>query len=229
MSFHFKQFSITHQTTGLKVNTDGCLLGALSEYNNPKNCLDIGTGTGVIALMLAQKYPDAKITAIELNENAFVQAQLNIGSSDFKDQIELINGDILDYTTTLKFDLIVCNPPYFSKHLQGPDETKNMALHNDSLPQNSLIEKVQYLLSNKGLFWVIYPPAESNLFEALAIKNNLHVCNKFTIENKAGNHYRTINCYSKIKTGVRENLILLMDKDGKRTETFSKIMEPFYL
>lgn len=116
--FRFKQFTIAHQSEGLKVNTDGCLMGALANYQLPKNCLDIGTGTGVIALMLAQKFPEALVTAIELNPLAFQQAQLNIEASKFNSQINLIEQDIKEFSSS-PFDLIVCNPPYFKNHLKG--------------------------------------------------------------------------------------------------------------
>lgn len=227
--FHFKQFSILHQTQGLKVNTDGCLLGALSKYDNPSNCLDIGTGTGVIALMLAQKYPNSKVTAIELNTEAYNQAQLNIKASIFSSRIELINQDILQLEAINQFDLIVCNPPYFTKHLKGPSLNKNMALHNDTLPQESLINKVSDLLAEAGIFMVIYPVFEMEQFKKLALQNGLFPQITYNIQNKVDKAYRTIIGFGKMKVEATESTLVLIDEVGNRTTSFSELMFPFYL
>jgi tRNA1Val (adenine37-N6)-methyltransferase len=227
--FHFKQFSILHQTEGLKVNTDGCLLGALSKFENPKHCLDIGTGTGVIAMMLAQQYPKAKVTAIELNTIAYQQADLNIQASVFKQQIELLNADFTTYHSETLYDLIVCNPPYFSKHLQGPNANKNMALHSDTLPQNVLTEKVNPLLNPDGLFMVIYPVSEMEQFKTLAALIGLYPKYIYNIQNKLGKAYRTIIGFGKTEVTPEESTLVLMDSNGQRSEGFSDIMKAFYL
>lgn len=227
--FHFKQFSIRHQTEGLKVNTDGCLLGALSKFENPKHCLDIGTGTGVIAMMLAQQYPEANVTAIELNTQAYLQAELNIQASIFSHQIELLNADFTTFKSNLRFDLIVCNPPYFTKHLLGPNPNKNMALHNGSLPPAALLKKVSELLSNHGVFMVIYPVAEMEQFRKLALEFGLFPQTIYHIQNKPNKAYRTIIRFGKAETMANENTLQIMDEAGKRTEAFSAIMQAFYL
>jgi len=227
--FHFKQFSILHQTEGLKVNTDGCLLGALSKFENPKNCLDIGTGTGVIAMMLAQQYPIAKITALELNNVAYQQAELNVQASLFKQQIELLNADFTTYHSEIHYDLIVCNPPYFSKHLQGSNANKNMALHSDTLPPQLLIEKVKTILAPKGLFIVIYPVLEMENFKTLASAVGLFPHCIYNIQNKADKAYRTIIGFGKTEITPNESTLVLMDSHGQRSEAFSEIMQAFYL
>ena len=227
--FHFKQFSILHQTEGLKVNTDGCLLGALSTFENPKHCLDIGTGTGVIAMMLAQQYPKAKVTAIELNSIAYQQAELNIQASVFKNQIELLNADFTRYHSEALYDLIVCNPPYFAKHLQGPNAIKNMALHSDTLPPNELIEKVNTLLNPDGLFMVIYPVAEMEQFKKLANLIGLYPRSIYNIQNKPGKAYRTIIGFGKTEVTPEESTLVVMDTNGQRSAEFSAIMHAYYL
>jgi tRNA1Val (adenine37-N6)-methyltransferase len=227
--FHFKQFSILHQTEGLKVNTDGCLLGALSKFENPKHCLDIGTGTGVIAMMLAQQYASAKVTAIELNTIAYQQAELNIQASVFKNQIELLNADFTTYHSEIHYDLIVCNPPYFSNHLQGPNTNKNMALHSDTLPPQLLIEKVKIILEPKGLFMVIYPVLEMEKFKTLAAAAGLFPQRIYKIQNKADKAYRTIIGFGFEDVEPTENTLVLMDFNGQRSEAFCDIMQAFYL
>lgn len=229
MSFHFKQFSILHQTEGLKVNTDGCLLGALAKSESPKTCLDIGTGTGVIALMLAQKYPEAQVTAVELNALAFLQAQHNIEASPFNEKIQVINADILQFESTNQYDLIVCNPPYFKQHLKSANEHRNMALHNDHLPQDKLIKKVAQFLTIEGIFWAIYPPHQMETFILNVEQEGLFLNEIFRIENKAGQSYRTICSFSKKRSEPLESTIILTNEQGQRSETFSKLMFDFYL
>ena len=211
------------------MNTDGCLLGALSKLENPKHCLDIGTGTGVIAMMLAQQYPNAKVTAIELNTIAYQQADLNIQASVFKQQIELLNADFTTYHSETLYDLIVCNPPYFSKHLQGPNANKNMALHSDTLPPNVLTEKVNILLHPDGLFMVIYPVSEMEQLRKLAALNGLYPKYIYNIQNKPGKAYRTIIGFGKTEVTPEESTLVLMDSNGQRSEAFSDIMKAFYL
>ena len=116
--FHFQQFSIFSQDKGLKVNSDACILGAIAEFDNPIHCLDIGTGTGVIALLLAQRYPNTQLTAIEIEKSVYEQATDNIQKSVFNNRIVTLNADALEYPFAHKFDLIVCNPPYFKNHLE---------------------------------------------------------------------------------------------------------------
>ena len=227
--FHFKQFSILHQTEGLKVNTDGCLLGALSKFADPKHCLDIGTGTGVIAMMLAQQYSNSKITALELNKVAYQQAKLNIQASVFKQQIDLFNADLTTYHSETLYDLIVCNPPYFSKHLQGPNANKNMALHSDTLPPNILIEKVYALLHPDGLFMVIYPIVEMEQFKKSAASMGLYPSYIYHIQNKPGKAYRAIIGFGKTEVEPIESTLVIMNSNGQRSEKFSEIMHVFYL
>ncbi|MES2616739.1 MAG: methyltransferase [Bacteroidota bacterium] len=229
MSFRFKQFSITKQTEGLKVNTDGCLLGALANVNNPSHCLDIGTGTGVIALMLAQKFPSAKTTAIEINPTVFEQAVYNIQHSPFASNIECICSDVANYSPAASFDLIACNPPYFSNHLKGNDLTKNQALHNDELGQDTLANAITRLLSQNGLCWIIYPPREMELFESVLPAHDLHIAEKIRVENKPGHYYRSIVTISKLPQTTKEQTLIITTANGERTEAFSAIMQDFYL
>ena len=228
--FHFQEFSIFSQDKGLKVNSDACLLGAIAENKNPKHCLDIGTGTGVIALFLAQRYPEASVTAIEIEKVVHEQARENIENSKFAERITSIHADALLYNYGQTYDLIVCNPPYFKNHLEKTDSEKNRAIHNKSLDPLTLIKRIHEILSPAGKFWIIYPPQEAEKFNALAEENNLNASKAIKIYNKPGKHYRSIFCYSKTEKNVlSEETLFLIGEDGLKTEEFSLLMRGFYL
>lgn len=229
MSFHFKQFSITHQTHGLKVNTDGCLLGALANTEHPKNCLDIGTGTGVIALMLAQKFPDAFVTAVEILPAIHAQAQQNISFSPFAQRIHCLNADIQTFSNDGLFDLITCNPPYFTNHLKSTDHARNSALHTEGLTTELLAQKINLLLSAKGHAWVIYPPAEALLFEKQIEAQQLQIHQRIAVFNKPGHHYRTVLSIGKENAEIKQSELLIADEAGQRSAAFSQLMFDFYL
>ncbi len=128
--FEFKQFVIHQGDCAMKVTTEGCLFGALVEGANPKRILDIGAGTGLLSLMLAQKYPSAKIHAVELDQKAHIQAQANFAKSPWAENLQIHVGRIQDFHPREKFDLIVCNPPFFKNSLHSNDKSKNLAIHD---------------------------------------------------------------------------------------------------
>lgn len=154
--FKFKQFTVWHDRCAMKVGTDGVLLGAWSDVTNACRILDIGTGTGLVALMLAQRSV-AHITALEIDKEAVSQAKENICSSPWKERIHVEHQDFRDYTPETKFDLIVSNPPYFVDSLVCPGEQRTMARHNSSLGYHDLLEGVARMLTTDGKFCVIIP------------------------------------------------------------------------
>ena len=228
--FHFQQFSIFSQEKGLKVNSDACLLGAIAEFQNPSNCLDIGTGTGVIALFLAQRFPNAAISAIEIEESIYLQALDNIEKSIFKQQISTLHGDVLTFKFDTKFDLIVCNPPYFKNHLEQADSEKNRAIHNKGLDPEQLIQKIESILSTDGLFWIVYPPHESEVFKTMCQHSDLSCVEEIQVYNKPDKHYRSICCYGlNKKSRTNHRILALTDSHGEKTEDFRLLMSGFYL
>ncbi len=228
--FHFKAFSIQQQSAGLKVTTDACLLGAIATHPNPLKCLDIGTGTGVLSLMMAQKFLETKVTAIEIEKNVAAQAASNISNSDFHARIQLIEDDFISHDFNETFDLVLCNPPYFKDHLRGEKKEKNTAIHNSSMPVGLLAHKIFQLLNPAGACWLIYPRHEMELFKTEATQNHLHLHREITVFNRPGKYFRTICCFSKVQTGqVKEENLDLHHADGSRTDTFSQLMHDFYL
>ena len=228
--FHFQQFSIFSQDKGLKVNSDACILGAIAEFDNPIHCLDIGTGTGVIALLLAQRYPNTQLTAIEIEKSVYEQATDNIQKSVFNNRIVTLNADALEYPFAHKFDLIVCNPPYFKNHLEKADSEKNRAIHNKTLDSVQLIKRIKEILNPNGLFWVIYPPQEATEFKKMAENNHLFALKEILVYNKPEKHYRSILCFSLANNKPTEvEHFNLTQADGQKTEAFSLLMRGFYL
>lgn len=158
--FQFKQFSIDQTDCGMKVNTDAALLGAHAEANEPQHILEIGTGTGVIALMIAQRYPDAHIDAVEIDEKAAITASVNFKNSPFSDQLTLIPTSFEEHflnSSDKRYELIVSNPPYFINSLRGEDPAKSLARHTDVQFFENLITGVSNHLSDDGLLFLILP------------------------------------------------------------------------
>lgn len=159
--FKFKQFSIQQERTPMKVGTDGVLLGAWAEVENAARILDIGTGTGLIALMCAQRNAKAHIDALEIDYNAIIQAGENVASSPWADRISVIPTSLQRYDSPSPYDCIVCNPPYFTNSTKAPDPGRNLSRHNDTLPHLELISHTKRLLTPEGSFHVILPVPES--------------------------------------------------------------------
>jgi tRNA1Val (adenine37-N6)-methyltransferase len=169
--FKFKQFSVDQTGCAMKINTDGVLLGALVSAENPKTILDIGTGTGVIALMLAQRFKEAKIDAVEIDSASTQTAERNFKISPFAARLTLFPLAIEDFWLQkqhLVYDLIVSNPPFYLDTLTSPKENKTLAKH--AVPQffENLLEKIPYQLSPQGNFWLVLPPKTALLVKNLA-------------------------------------------------------------
>lgn len=184
-SFAFKQFTIKQDKCAMKVGTDAVLLGAWIVPNDSKQILDIGTGTGVIALMLAQK-TEAHIDAIDIEEEAFIQAQQNVSESKFSNQIHVSHISFQDYskTTNKKYNLIVTNPPYFEQSLKSSDEQRSHARHADVLPFEELLDGVLKLLDEKGKFCLILPTLEAVKFRTLAEKKGLNLSKLLRVKSR---------------------------------------------
>ena len=227
--FHFKSFSILAQEKGLRVTTDACLLGAIADALNKTQLLDIGTGTGVVAMFMAQRFPHLSIDAIDIEETIIDQALINIQNSPFKEQIALHTADILNWNPNRLYDTIVCNPPYFKNHLEKTASEKNTAIHANRMDHHLLIKKVSQILKNDGKFYCILPPYEMTQLIDMANDTLLFAVEKISIFNQPGKHYRDIVCFSHQKTTQINTILLLNDENGNRTDAFSRLMHDFYL
>ncbi|MDF9829723.1 methyltransferase [Parabacteroides sp. PF5-6] len=172
--FAFKQFTVFHDQCAMKVGTDGVLLGAWVRVGGTQRILDVGTGTGLIALMLAQR-STAQIEAIDIDESAYRQACRNVFDSPFAGQIRVCHSAFADYDSAGgTFDLIVSNPPYFSQSLKSPDEKRSKARHDELLPLEELIAGSVPLLSEKGRIALILPVEQDQKLTEVSAANQLH-------------------------------------------------------
>ncbi len=169
--FSFKQFSVEQDRTAMKIGTDGVLLGAWTPIeNNPFSILDIGTGTGIIALMLAQRSSAEQIDALEIDEEAYEQATDNFENSPWNDRLFCFHAGLDEFVEEPEdeYDLIVSNPPFYSEDYKSNDEQRDLARFQDAMPFEDLIEAAALLLSENGIFTVIIPFKEESTFLALA-------------------------------------------------------------
>lgn len=231
-SFAFKQFSIKQDRCAMKVSTDAVLLGAWITPNGSKRILDIGTGTGVIALMLAQKTP-AEIVAIDIDKESTEQARLNVLESIFKN-IEVRNQSFQDLTKTSeqKFNLIVTNPPYFIDSLKSNNDTRSKARHADLLPFEDLIAGVKKLLDEKGKFCLILPKNEAGIFRVMAEQKGLYLSKLMRIRTKTDQdtEKRHLMQFEFKETEFSEST-LIIEKEGSLnyTEEYRELTKDYYL
>lgn len=160
--FKFKQFEVDQSDCAMKINTDGVLLAALAESENPNYILDIGTGTGVLALMMAQRFASAKVEAVEIDEQAAVTAGRNFRNSAFSKRLSVHHTAIEQYHTTKKFDLIISNPPFFVNDLKNTEEKKGIARHASEQFFINLMLKVDAFLADAGNFWFVLPVKQAD-------------------------------------------------------------------
>ncbi len=172
--FRFKQFSLTDKGCGMKIGTDGVLLGAFAAQYRSIQTLDVGTGCGLIALMLAQK-SEARITAIEIDRQAAETARLNVKNSPWSSRIAVLNQSFQEFNTqsTQIFDLVICNPPFFHNSHLAPSSKRNLARHSDSLSPADLLSGVSRIISDEGRLIIIIPFDQETLWYNEASKVEL--------------------------------------------------------
>jgi len=173
--FQFKQFSVLQDRCAMKIGTDGVLLGAWTPIENPKSILDIGTGTGIIALMLAQRSNAKQIDALEIDENAYEQATDNFENSPWNDRLFCFHAGLDEFVDNPEdeYDLIVSNPPFYSEDFRSENEQRDIARFQEAMPFEDLIEAADLLLSENGIFSVIIPYKEEERFIELCAEVEL--------------------------------------------------------
>jgi tRNA1Val (adenine37-N6)-methyltransferase len=229
--FSFKHFTIFQDRSAFKVGTDAVLLGVYADISGKKHILDIGTGTGVIALMLAQR-SDAVIVAIEPDRESFKQASENFRKSKWPERITLENAFLQDYfPADLKFDLIVTNPPYFIDSLKNPDPVKSRTRHDVTLTHSDIFEGVFRLLERGGTLQLILPYAEGNVFIAEAREFGFFCNGIVKIRPTPSSEIRRlILSFSRERRKVTERFLTI--ESGKRhdfTEEYKELTKDFYL
>ncbi len=228
--FKFKQFAIRHEHAAMKVGTDGVLLGAWTSTNHATRILDIGTGTGLIALMLAQRTTDqTKIEAIEIEQHAYEEACTNVEQSPWKNRIQVFHQSLQDFSSK-PFDLIVCNPPFFNNSLKPPDGKRILARHADTLPMHIVATHCKQLLNPNGIVSMIIPCIDQPKIESIFLQENLH-CFRTTYI-KSTIHKNPERCLVSFDTGANPKTIdeiVIIDGNGNRTKEYTALTKDFYL
>lgn len=230
--FTFKKFKIRHQINAHKVGTDSMLLGSWTIYDEAKTILDIGTGSGLLALMAAQKtIDDVKITAIEIEESFCGEAQENFNNSPWQNKIELVNKDINNFTDKT-FDLIICNPPYFENQLLSPLTKKNSARHTIHLSLKKLPSLAHRLLNKNGTFNIVLPiEIFKESFQNECEKNNLFIRRICKVKHNSKRDYALVLIeLSKMKNEniVEESLIINIG-ENKFSEEYIQLLRDFLI
>ena len=229
--FNFKQFTIRQEMSSFKVGTDGVLLGASANTSGVKSVLDIGTGTGLLVIMLAQRC-DAEIVGIEPDHESYLEACINVSLCKWSSRIKVENTTLQEYNPIgIRFDLIVTNPPFFSGSLKNPDPRKSYTRHDDSLTSQDILDCVSRLLNEEGQLQLILPYAEGNIFIAEAGKYDLY-CNKvLKIRPLAtADIRRLILTFSRRRNKVIEKFLTI--EHGPRhefTEDYKSLTKDYYL
>lgn len=181
--FQFKQFTVWHDQCAMKVGTDGVLLGAWAPVESAQRILDIGTGTGLVALMLAQR-SQATLVALEIEELAAAQAAENVARSPWQGRIEVLREDFKQYRSDSKFDRIVSNPPYFARSLKCPDTQRSSARHHEGLSYEDLLQGVVPLLTENGTFTLVIPADASEEIKRIARRCALYPAQQLSVITK---------------------------------------------
>lgn len=228
--FAFKKFTVRHDRCAMKVGTDGVLLGAWTGLGKAGRILDIGTGTGLIALMLAQRSTDSLLTAIDIDAEAVSQARENIGASPWGDRVEVLLQDICTYHPSACFDVIVSNPPYFVNSLKCPDNQRNTARHTDALDARRLIGRAAALLAPEGLFSLILPAEQTEEITNLAHEAGLFLSRHTAVITRPGlPPKRSLMEFRKTETVCRNDELVIELQRHVYSEAYMALTKDFYL
>ena len=227
--FRFKQFAVEQDDVAMKVGTDGVLLGAWADCDGAKQILDIGTGTGVIALMLAQRNIEAEIQAVEIDEIATKRARSNFDMSPWSERLDVECCAVQEFIPSEKFDLIISNPPYFVDSLLSPDAKRSTARHTHDLSFEELDKAVCRLLADDGRFALILPTTE---FEKYLTVTHLHLARRCDVFPKVGADVKRVMAeFTKCETAAlqHETITIEQDKRGDYTDEYRALTKDFYL
>ncbi|MFA0413606.1 tRNA1(Val) (adenine(37)-N6)-methyltransferase [Vibrio renipiscarius] len=227
--FKFKQFAIEGGQCGMPVSTDGVLLGAWADIEHAQRILDIGTGTGLLALMCAQRNHNATIDAVDIESSAVMTAQLNVANSDWSERIMVAHADITKMGCEEPFDAIICNPPYFNSGEQTKLQSRATARHTDTLSHQDLLKCCQSLLLPHGKASFVLPVVEGEHFIQLAEQAGFslsRLCKVQPTPTKPDN--RLLIELSLISEECKNQHVIIRDKLGY-TEAFIALTKDFYL
>lgn len=232
MLFKFKQFQVDQSGCAMKINTDGVLLGALAGYGAPKTMLDIGTGTGVIAMMMVQRFPDAVVDAVEIDTAAAETAGKNFQNSDLSQKLHIYPMGFEGYFQTYperKYDLIITNPPFYINSLEATGAKKNLAKHADGFFFEYLIKTIAAQLTANGACWLVLPIPTATLVKQLALMSGLFVRQIITIHSFADSDaHREIISLGLSETKSVPGKFIIYDAPKVYSEQYRECLRDFF-
>lgn len=227
--FAFKQFKVEHDQCAMKVSTDGILLGAWADLSEAKTLLDIGTGSGLLALMCKQRAPHLKVSAVEVDEAAYQQALQNCQQSPWPD-ISIYHQSVQLFKPDTNFDCIISNPPYFNQSLKGDNAARNAARHTDGLSFEELISAFRHLSHQHSRFNLILPITEAQLFITLAQQQGLYLnrfCQVQAMPNKPFS--RSLMTFGFENGEVSSNTLCIRELNNIYSQDYMALCKAFYL
>ena len=228
--FKFKLFTVLNDRTAMKVGTDGVLLGAWCPVDGAQRVLDVGTGCGVIALMVAQRNNEAVIDAIDIDTGAIEEATINFATSPWSNRLFAAKQDFNNLESSKRYDLIVSNPPYFTHSLLPPDASRTLARHTQSLTYHQLIEGATRMLNDDGILAFISPTeAEGRIIEAATFSSLpvRQLTRVIPVEGTAAK--RTLWLLSRRDNPYHEDILTIANSDGDFTSEYVSLTSDFYL
>lgn len=228
--FRFKEFEVNQTNCAMKINTDGVLIAALVQHKNPKLILDIGTGTGVIALMLAQRFLNASVDAVEIDKMAAQTAGLNFKNSKYNERVKVYDTGLEVFNIDKKYDLIVSNPPFFVNDLKNEEQRKGLARHASIEFFETLVSKSAIYLSQIGKAYFILPVKQADLVIEIAKKYGLNLCEKINLHSdKNKETFRVIICISFEENNFVESDFYIYKGLKEHTNEYKDLLKPFFL
>ncbi|MCC8407492.1 methyltransferase [Mucilaginibacter sp. UR6-1] len=231
--FRFKQFSVDQSGCAMKINTDGVLLGALAGEGQPQSILDIGTGTGVIALMLAQRFTSAQIDAVEIDDDAAKTALNNFEGSPYSDRLKVYHQDFNTFfaeNPEKRYDIIVTNPPFYIDALTSPTAKINQAKHADRNFFEDLIKGVSNHLTKTGTCWLVLPVNTAGYIKTLLTDHDLHLQKTIIIRSYADSEpHRYIIVIGKADTEPTSEQFLIYDAPKVYSQQYIATLKAFFI
>ena len=213
--------------------SDAFVLGSLAKANSPASILDIGTGTGVLALMMAQKYPVASIDAVEIDKEAFEQARQNVSFNKLGINIKVHQQAFQEFEpgNIEQYDLIITNPPYYSRHLQSSKQNINLARHEQGLNFTDLWTGIDRLLKTEGMLWLILPPKEMEAFKSLGTKKGFYANTQTLLQDRETSKvHRVIASFVRIKPEQpKKSVLVIKDANNAYTPEYIGLLKNYML